>query len=163
MQQRDRDDNLNSCESFEEHDTLSNDNSSDLGINEDTRIKTNKMNSFIGDKTKDRLEIIESSGKFINDKRSSGVSMFRRGESVIEHIDKVNQLEFNSGRAKALKFLMRNNKDSKANAVKRINSVTDDQPNELENFRNNILNSFLNHNRIYDQKRRVNLKKVSLS
>lgn len=154
----DDDDNMISSESFEDHDTLSNDNISDNGISSNKMQKVFRPKTFIERQTTEILEIFENPKKFDNDKRSSVVSKLKRGDSVIDKIVKINELDVNPGLNKALNYLKRNNKPSFA-PLKRMNSVMNDTHNDIDSFRNDFLNSFLNYNRYVDPKRRSDLTK----
>ena len=156
------DENMISSGSFEEHDTLSNENISDNGFGPTHQESIFRPKTFIEKRVSKQLEIVENPSKFDTNKRASVISQLRRGESVIEKMDHVNQLELNSGANKALDYLKRNTKAA-SNNQDSTKSAINDTHNDIESFRNDFLNSFLNYNRYVDPKRRSDLvKKVGL-
>ena len=134
-------DNIISSESFEEHDTLSNENVSDSGFGPTRQESIFRPKTFVERRISEQLEVVENPSKFDTDKRVSLISKLRRGETMIEKMDQVNQLEFSSATDKALDYLKRNNKVPPTN-LDSTNSAINGTHNDIESFRNDFLNSF---------------------
>lgn len=138
-----------SSESFEENDTLSNDNVSELGFVR----REFRQSTFLDKSSSHMLDMKGNSSDIIHDQRSSHISHLRRGVSVIEKIDFDDQLEEGSAAEKALNFLKRKNKSNFYPPIKRTSSVLNNNFNELESFKNEILTSFINRKNNKEQNR----------